>query len=148
MLLNPSGLLSLCKAWDCCWPGAAVLAQTPPCDLAAAEGTWQLGGKIKWKQGGFIGFLERRGQLGGGRGELQIQSSICLTFQKVNGLHSFELELVGWMYLDFWFQWYCNGDKDSVLLEAFVQYVWNRDEVFSLDLNMERRCLCPVPFLR
>lgn len=27
--------------------------------------------------------------------ELGIHSSICLMFQKVNGLHSFELELVG-----------------------------------------------------
>lgn len=117
--------VGICKLW----PG-----------FTAAGGTWQLGGKGSWKQGQSVRFLERRGQL-------MIHSSFCLTFGKINGLHGFELELVGWVYLAFWFQWYSSCDKDSVLPEPFVHYVCSRANISSLDLNMAKRCLCPVPFL-
>lgn len=96
--------------------------------------------KTNWKQGGFVGFLERRGYL-------VIHSSFCLTFGKIKELHNFELELVGWIYLAFWFQWYSSWDKDSVLPEAFVHGVCSRAKISGLDLNVAKRCFYPVPFL-
>lgn len=53
-------------------------------------------------------------------GQIMIHSSFCLTFGTINELHGFELELVGWMYLAFWFQWNSSWEKESVLPEAFV----------------------------
>lgn len=127
------------------------LAQNHPCGLTAAQGTCQLGGKTKWNQGGFIGFVESKSTVV--CGESGIHSSVCLTFPKVNGLHSFEL--VGGMDLGFCFQWYCSPDKDSVLPKALVQYVWNRHETSSLDLNMAKGshvlyfslCSCSCAFI-